>query len=108
MARAGWSKLIPSDDCFRGSAAFRIDAYSEYMPPPRVGWKPYSPLPVYSELFSPDDPFGWKVHEFDEALELHILQWEGKAPVTVAEFMNGLRGRGKALPLEIDSGFNET
>ena len=40
------------------------------MPPPRVGWKPYGPVPVNSYLFSPDDPFGWKVHEFDEALEL--------------------------------------
>jgi hypothetical protein len=62
--------LIPTDDGGHGSAAFRIDAYSEYVPPPRVGWKPYGPVPVDSYLFSPDDPFGWKVHEFDEALEL--------------------------------------
>ena len=70
MARDGWSRLIPRQDCFHGSDAFRIDAYSEYMPPPRVGWKPYGPVPVNSQLFSPDDPFGWKVHEFDETLEL--------------------------------------
>jgi len=70
MTRAGWSKLIPNEGGFQGSGAFRIDAYSEYMPPPRVGWKPYGPVPVNSQLFSPDDPFGWKVHEFDETLEL--------------------------------------
>jgi hypothetical protein len=35
-----------------------------------VGWKPYGPVPVNVHLFAPDDPFGWKVHEFDEALEL--------------------------------------
>jgi len=70
MARTGWSRLIPSEGTFHGTDAFRIAAYSEYMPPPRVGWKPYGPVPVNSYLFSPDDAFGWKVHEFDEALEL--------------------------------------
>src|SRR5262249_45123613 len=70
MARAGWLKLIPREGGFRGSGAFRIDAYSAYVPPPPVGWKPYGPAPVNSQLFAPDDPFGWKVHEFDEALEL--------------------------------------
>jgi hypothetical protein len=70
MARAGWSRLIPSENCFQGPDAYRIEAYSEFMPPPRVGWKPYGTLPVNPHLFSPDDPFGWKVHEFDEALEL--------------------------------------
>jgi hypothetical protein len=70
MGRAGWLNLIPSDDAFRGLGACRIDAYSEFMPPPRVGWKPYGPAPVNSELFSPDDAYGWKIHEFDEALEL--------------------------------------
>src|SRR5258708_30661491 len=68
MARAGWSNLIPGADRFPGYRAFCIDAYSEYMPPPRVGWKPYGPVPVNRQLFSPDDPFGWNVHEFDQAL----------------------------------------
>src|SRR5262249_47654743 len=67
MARAGWSKLIPDDDCFHGLDAYRIDAYSEYMPAPRVGWKPYGPVPVSRYVFSSDDPYGWMVHEFDEA-----------------------------------------
>lgn len=70
MTHAGWSQLIPRDDCYSGSQTFCIDAYSEFMPPPRVGWKPYGPIRVDSQLFSHDDPFGWRVHEFDEALEL--------------------------------------
>jgi hypothetical protein len=70
MTRVGWSKLIPDNNRLQGPDAFHINAYSEFMPPPRVGWKPYGPVPVNSYLFSPDDPFGWKVHEFDEALEL--------------------------------------
>jgi hypothetical protein len=70
MARTGWPNLIPSKGALQSSGAVRIDAYSEYMPPPRVGWKPYGPVPLNSHLFSPDDPFGWKVHEFDQALEL--------------------------------------
>jgi hypothetical protein len=70
MARAGWSNLIPRKGQFQGSGAFHIDAYSEYLPPPRVGWKPYGPVPVNRYVFSADDPFGWHVHEFDEVLEL--------------------------------------
>jgi hypothetical protein len=70
MARAGWSRLIPRENCFQGPGAYRIDAYSEFMPPPLVGWKPYGTLPVNPYLFSPEDPFGWQIPEFDEALEL--------------------------------------
>jgi hypothetical protein len=70
MSRDGWHNLIPKDDSFRGSNTFRIDAYSEFMPPPRVGWKPYGPVPLNAHVFSSDDPYGWKVHEFDETLEL--------------------------------------
>ncbi len=70
MARAGWEKLIPGEGYLRGPGACRIEAYSEFVPPPRVGWKPYGAVPINSYQFSPDDPFGWKIHEFDETLEL--------------------------------------
>lgn len=70
MARAGWSKLIPADGYLQSPGACRIDAYSEYVPPPRVGWKPYGPVAINSYLFAQNDPHGWMVHEFDEALEL--------------------------------------
>lgn len=36
------------------------------------------------------------------SLELQILQWEGKKEVGAAEFLNGLRGRNKTLPLTIE------
>src|SRR5262249_1134201 len=70
MARVGWSKLIPDENSRHGSIALRIDAYSEFVPAPRVGWKPYGHGPAYGQLFSAADPYGWKIHEFDEALEL--------------------------------------
>lgn len=37
------------------------------------------------------------------ALELLSLQWDGKKEVDPAAFLNGLRGRGKSLPLDISS-----
>ena len=68
MSQGGWLELIPKNGVM--PKGFRIEAYSEYMPPPRVGWKPYGPVPVNAQVFSEDDPCGWKIHEFDEALEL--------------------------------------
>lgn len=35
------------------------------------------------------------------ALELLSLQWEGKKEVDSAGFLNGLKGRGQALPIEV-------
>ena len=69
MAR-GWQRLIPSDDIFRGEGKYPIQAYSEFMPPPRVGWKAYGDHAPDSELFARDDPFGWLVDEFEEAREI--------------------------------------
>jgi methionyl-tRNA formyltransferase len=37
------------------------------------------------------------------SLELQRLQWEGKKEVDAAGFLNGLRGRGQSLPLEVSS-----
>ena len=66
----GWHRLIARDDCFRGAGRYPLDAYSEFLPPPRVGWKPYGGRGPDPELFAPDDPFGWHVGEFEEHLEL--------------------------------------
>jgi Peptidase family M28 len=70
MAVAGWHKLIPSEPLFLGEGRFRLDAYSEFLPAPWVGWKPYGGQPVDPDLFSPNDPWGWRVSEFEEMLEL--------------------------------------
>ena len=66
----GWHRLIPPEDCFRGAGSYPLDAYSEFLPPPRVGWKPYGGRGSDPELFAADDPFGWHVGEFEEHLQL--------------------------------------
>jgi hypothetical protein len=67
---SGWRQLVSDPPWYNGEGNYRIDAYSEFMPPPRVGWKPYGDGEPDPELFSPDDPFGWHINEFHEALEL--------------------------------------
>src|SRR5947207_1119689 len=67
---AGWIKLIPPDDLFKGEGNYRLDAYSEFLPAPRIGWKPYGGRAPNAELFTPNDPYGWNVGEFEEILEL--------------------------------------
>jgi hypothetical protein len=67
----GWHRLIPPDDFFRGEGKYPLDAYSEFLPAPRVGWKPYGNRGPNPELFQPDDPYGWQIGEFEEAIELH-------------------------------------
>jgi methionyl-tRNA formyltransferase len=37
----------------------------------------------------------------DGAIELRGLQWEGKKEVDPSEFLNGLKGRGLALPFGV-------
>ena len=67
---AGWQQLIPAADLFRGAGRYPIDAYSEFMPPPQLGWKPYGGEPPDDQLFKPEDPWGWYVSEYEEANEL--------------------------------------
>src|SRR5262249_3394064 len=71
MSNAGWFQLIPSSDLYRGPGRYPIDAYSEFMPPPRLAWKPYGKEPPDPQLFDPEDPWGWYISEYEEANELH-------------------------------------
>ncbi len=41
MAEQGWQKLLAGYPWFAGEGNYPIAAYSEYMPPPRVGRKAY-------------------------------------------------------------------
>lgn len=66
----GWRKLIPATSRFRGEGRYPIDAYSEFMPPPRVGWKAYGDPRIDPDLYAERDPYGWHVSEFQEAIEL--------------------------------------
>jgi hypothetical protein len=75
----GWHKLIPPANVFHGEGNYRLDAYSEYVPPSRVGWKPYGDGRPDPDLFVESDPYGWWVNEFEETLELRAgLEQVGK------------------------------
>ena len=64
MSTSGWDQLL-SDLPERIGP---ILAYSEFMPPPRIGWRPYDkdqPAPRVS-----GNPFGWLVSEREQAQEI--------------------------------------
>jgi hypothetical protein len=68
MAAGGWKPLLAGAPWFRGEGSYRIDAYSEFVPPPRLGPKPYGGTGLNPQ---PDgDPHGWAVTEHEEAFEL--------------------------------------
>ena len=68
MAREGWKQLLAEVSWYCAPGHFPITAYSEFMPPPRMGRKPYGATdPI---LFQEDDPLGWHVTEYEEVMEL--------------------------------------
>jgi hypothetical protein len=68
MPQQGWKRLLAGPAWFRGPGRYPIMAYSEFMPPPRLGKKPYDGNGL--GLFQPDDPLGWPITEYEEAFEL--------------------------------------
>ncbi|HQU43326.1 MAG TPA: M28 family peptidase, partial [Pirellulales bacterium] len=54
---------------FIGAGNYPIPAYSEFMPPPRLGQKAYSRR-VDPLLFDESDPWGWQITEYEQAWEL--------------------------------------
>lgn len=70
MSVMGWRRLIPHGSPFQGDGKYRVDAYSEFMPPVRLGWKPYGNRGPDPARLDPGDPFGWKISEFEEELEI--------------------------------------
>ncbi len=67
-APPGWSALLEGYPWFSGKGKFPLPAYSEFMPPPRLGRKPYGEPEL--RPFSDEDPFGWAVTEVEEEYEL--------------------------------------
>ena len=65
MSPKGWERLI--EDCSFGGQ-YEIAAYSEFMPPIRLGCRPYGGK--VESFFSEQDPAGWPVTEFEELFEL--------------------------------------
>src|SRR5882757_8744156 len=70
MPPIGWKQLIPGANLFRGQGLCPVEAYSEFMPPPRFGWKPYASESPDPQLFDAEDPWGWHVTEYEEHNEL--------------------------------------
>jgi len=68
MEAQGWNVFFEGWPWFRGSGLYPISAYSEFMPPPRVGGTAYGGPDGL--LLRGDDPWGWPVNEYEEGLEL--------------------------------------
>ena len=68
MTKQGWEKLLTDVPMYGKANPYRIPAYSEMMPAPLIGWRPYGtnhPAPC-----SPDNPYAWLVSEREQAFEL--------------------------------------
>lgn len=65
--QVGWKQLIADYPWFKGVGSYPLPAYSEFMPPPRVGRTPYGSMDT---TFSADDPYGWTVSEKEQSYEL--------------------------------------
>src|SRR5512136_582892 len=66
--KLGWEHLLDGYPWFAGEGRFPLPAYSEFMPPPRLGRSPYGALDPLT--FAAQDPFGWRVSEIQEEYEL--------------------------------------
>ena len=68
MAGQGWDKLLTDVPRYGSAEHFRMTAYSEMMPAPLIGWRPYGsnhPAPR-----RPENPFAWLVSEREQVFEL--------------------------------------
>jgi hypothetical protein len=68
MSATGWKQLLAGWPWFRGEGRFPLPSYSEYMPPPYLVRKPYGGWDL--NLLREDDPWGWPITEYEEALTL--------------------------------------
>lgn len=64
----GWQKLLAGYPWFGCNGCYPITAYSEFMPPPMLGFKPYGKPD--NLILSEDDLYGWKITEIEEEYEL--------------------------------------
>jgi hypothetical protein len=64
----GWHKLMEGYPWFDREGQYPIPAYSEFMPPPRLGRTPYGG--INTSLFTENDLYGWQISELEEEYEL--------------------------------------
>ncbi|MDD4604186.1 MAG: M28 family peptidase [Bacteroidales bacterium] len=65
----GWKQFQEGFPWFEGEQGYPLKAYSEFMPPPVLGFNPHDGS-AYPWLFSDSDPYGWRVLEMEEELQL--------------------------------------
>ena len=66
---SGWKKFLDSFPWFEGDRGFPLPAYSEFMPPLHIGFRPYDGQ-VYPWHFREEDPYGFFISETEEFLHL--------------------------------------
>src|SRR5262245_30195653 len=88
---AGWRRLTADPYWCRGEGRFTIRAYSEYLPPPWLGVKPYGDgaPPAHDR----GDEYGWNVSEYEQLLELRP-----GLKVIARELLKELTKLGRGLP----------
>ena len=69
MANNGWKKLLEEFPWFGGEGSFPLPAYSEFMPPIHVGFRPHDGQ-LYPWHFREDDQDGFYISEAEEFLFL--------------------------------------
>lgn len=87
----GWNRLLADSDWCRGEGKFPIRAYSEFMPPPWLGIKPYGD--TAPAVRDPDDNYGWHISEQEQAHEL-----EPGLAVIAREILEDVVDLGKGRP----------
>lgn len=96
-AASGWNRLITGYPWYRCKGCYPITAYSEFMPPPMLGYKPYGKPD--SLILDENDIFGWKITEMEEEYELRPgIEHAGQ------QIMKHLIKLGKGLPEHFISG----
>lgn len=89
--RKGWQRLLTGYPWLNADGSYPLTAYSEYMPPPKLGRKPLGKVD-YS-LFPENDPYGWQITDMEEEYELRsgieYIGWQ---------IMSSLMKLGKGLP----------
>ncbi|HVN57277.1 MAG TPA: M28 family peptidase [Bacteroidales bacterium] len=64
----GWKSLMEGFPWFDCDGCYPLPAYSEFMPSPIIGQKPLGKAD--NSIFTDDDPWGMKITEIEEELEL--------------------------------------